>query len=230
MNFIKKYVIFILFTLSLIIIIESILILFLLKTSFINNTDIYPDSVKPILDPTEEIAITSPTPVPTKIISENPVLEKITKSLVSNLAFNDFCKNLEIKADIPSNTIFTSGQPSADACLNVTLSNSDFQLTYAVYEGGVGCLDTTNVIKIGEIKSNRLPIYRFTRPDPSGNGNITTYHTKYQPAEKGCPGTTNFALLKDYGNIAITCDKNVDICDSIVKSISANTQIIDSSI
>lgn len=108
--------------------------------------------------------------------------------------------------------------------MRVELKGPDYQLYYSVFEPGAGCLDSTGMVEIGILKSG-YRVFRKEELDTDDIHTIYTYHTLNSYYSPECGTSTVLANLENCG-AAVSCSKNKEVCDEIVKSIEINDKII----
>ncbi|MBD3362760.1 hypothetical protein GF362_03505 [Candidatus Dojkabacteria bacterium] len=150
----------------------------------------------------------------------------IKKSLIINP--HDICKDkgIELYATIPSDSTVESVRHPGSVvdCENIELYNSEYKMAINLFEPGAGCIPSMDEIQNVGSFSNGLQIYRIPLENSKGERTYT-YHTRYDKESTDCQGETLLTYLPDYGALSVECYKNVNICDSIVKSISVNNEM-----
>jgi hypothetical protein len=173
-------------------------------------------------------ATVSPTAKHSRTLIELPAIKPNQTSLVVGLVQNDYCKGLEIRAEIPSDSsIISKRTTTVNTCLEVELKNKDYQMFYSVSNNMyIGERNISNVVGIGTTQESP-EVYRFTQSvDHLGKtviNPIYTYHTFYIPEWDIEDNPSDLFPLVDFYPLYIECQGKVDICDSIVRSIQTNT-------
>lgn len=227
---IRQYKITIFVLLFILVIIEFIIIVALMIK--VSNLDLILDSYRTVTDNTPTtipigVSLTvTPSPTPVSVI----ISSAQRASLVIDNSSSTFCEGLEATAEVPSGTTITSTRSHDDVegCIEVTLENPEFDLYFYVGDSGAGCFDMVGAVDIGNL-SNGKTVYRSeSYTDHLGNTTanlVYMYHTIYNSENAECPGSTNMASLKKYSGLFVSCQKNQEICDGIVRSIVINDEM-----
>lgn len=231
---IRKYKVEVFYSLIALVILEFIFLVVLMiqmgnLNSIISNNNKNDNSFTPT---TNEILNTtvaaSSTTKPTSTPSTTPISLLVNStgrtSLSIDLAKQDNCKDLNVSANLPAGTLVESTLNSEDgvACLSVMLYHgSEDSLSLSVFEPGDGCMDMTRAIEVGKL-SNGETVYKVESPEDFKS---YSYHTIWDQSNQGCPGSSMFASLTEFGGMAITCSKDSAFCDNIVKSIEINDKM-----